>query len=89
MDRLEKTSSNGSACPLRVINMLAFIPGMVFCLTTALTTPAGAIYLIAIAPLTLSALLGVAGRDRPMPWAKYADLCLAMFFIGVLVPMYV
>ena len=92
MDRLDGTSSNGSARPLRVINTLAFIPVIVLLLITALTTPAGALYLIAVAPLTLSALLGlvsVASKDRPMPpWTKYADLCLAMFFVGVLVPMY-
>ncbi|GAB7321995.1 hypothetical protein MBLNU13_g03053t1 [Cladosporium sp. NU13] len=70
MDRLERISSNASARPLHVINILAFIPGIVLLLITALTTPAGSIYLIAIAPLTLSTLLGVAGRDRPMPWTS-------------------
>lgn len=93
MDRSEKISLQGSAHSLRVIDILAFIPGMVLLLITALTTPAGSIYLIAVAPLTLSALLGlvsVAGKDRPMPpWTRYADLWLAMFFVSVLVPMYV
>ena len=93
MDRSEKISFHGSARALRIIDILVFIPGMILLLITALTTPAGSIYLIAIAPLTLSALLGlvsVAGKDRPMPpWTKLADPWLAMFFVSVLVPMYV
>ena len=93
MDRSEKISFHGSARALRIIDILVFIPGMILLLITALTTPAGSIYLIAIAPLTLSALLGlvsVAGKDRPMPpWPKFADLWLALFFVSVLVPMYV
>lgn len=88
MKRSESLSLHGSSRPLRIINMMAFIPGIVLLLFTALTTPAGSIYLIAIAPLTLSALLGVAGRDRYMPWARYADLCLALFFVTLLVLMY-
>ena len=93
MDRLERTSFDASARPLRAINTLACIPGIVLLLTTALTTPAGSMYLVAVAPLTLSALLDLVsvagGKDRPTPpWTKHADLCLAMFFVAVLVPMY-
>lgn len=93
MDRSEEPSFHVPARALRIIDILAFTPGMILLLITALTTPAGSIYLIAIAPLTLSALLGlvsVAGKDRPIPpWMEYADLCLTMFFVSVLVPMYV
>jgi len=92
MDGPEKISFNRSARPLRAINILAFIPGISLCLVSALVTPVGALPLIAIAPLALSALLGLvcfAGKERPMPWTMYADLCLVMFFVSVLVPMYV
>jgi hypothetical protein len=92
MDGPEKISFNRSARPLRAINILAFIPGISLLLVSALVTPVGALPLIAIAPLALSTILGlvcIAGDDRPMPWTMYADLCLAMFFVSVLVPMYV
>lgn len=92
MDGLEKFLTHGSARPLRVINMLAFIPGIILLLITGLATKAGLFNLIAVAPLTLSALLGlvsVARKDKRMPWTMYADLCLTMFFVSVLVPMYV
>jgi hypothetical protein len=92
MDGPEKISFNRSARPLRAINILAFIPGISLCLVSALVTPVGALPLIAIAPLALSALLGLvcfAGKERPMPWTMYADLCLVTFFVSVLVPMYV
>lgn len=93
MDSQERKSLNGSAHALRVINILTFIPGSI--LISALIKPAGALYLIPAAPLTLSALLGlvcVAGKnkERPTPWwTAYADLFLAMLFLGVLIPMYV
>jgi hypothetical protein len=93
MNSQERKSLNGSARSLRVINnILTFTHG--FILTAALIKPAGALYLIPAVPLTLSALLGlvcVAGsKERPMPrWTVYADLCIAMLFLGVLVPMYV
>lgn len=93
MDSQERNSLNSSARSLRVINILTCIPG--FILISALIKPAGALYLIPAAPLTLSALLGlvcVAGKnkDRPMPWwTTYADLCIAMLFLSVLIPMYV
>lgn len=92
MDGPEKTSFDSSARPLRVINILAFIPGIILLLITGLFTKAGSFNLIAVAPLTLSALLGlvcVAGKDKRMPWTMCADLCIAMFFVSVLVPMYV
>jgi hypothetical protein len=93
MDSQERKSLNGSARSLRVINILTFIPG--FILIAALIKPAGALYLIPAAPLTLSALLGLVcvacgSKERPMPWwIAYADLCIAMLFLGVLIPMYV
>jgi hypothetical protein len=92
MDSQVRKSLDGSARSLRVINILTFIPG--FILISALVKPAGALYLIPAAPLTLSALLGlvcVAGsKERPMPWwTVYADLCIAMLLVGVLIPMYV
>jgi hypothetical protein len=89
----ERKSLNGSARSLRVINILTFIPG--FILIAALIKPAGALYLIPAAPLTLSALLGLvclagSSKERPTPWwTAYADLCIAMLFLGVLIPMYV
>jgi hypothetical protein len=93
MDSQERKSLNGSARSLRIINILTFIPG--FILIAALIKPAGALYLIPAAPLTLSALLGLVcvaggGQDRLVPWwTAYADLCIAMLFLGVLIPMYV
>lgn len=94
MDSPGRKSLNGSSAhTLRVINILTFIPGSI--LISALIKPAGALYLIPAAPLTLSALLGlvcVAGKnkDRPIPWwASCADLFLAMFYLGILIPMYV
>lgn len=92
MDGPEKVSFNRSARPLRFINIVAFMPGIILLLITALTTRGSLLNLIAIAPLALSALLGlvcVAGKDRPMPWTIYADLCIAMFFVSVLVPLYI
>lgn len=76
----------------RNIRMLAFIPGIILLLISGVFTKAGTFNLIAVAPLTLSALLGlvsVAGKDKRMPWTMYADLCIAMFFVSVLVPLYV
>jgi hypothetical protein len=96
MDGAAGISFGRSFRPLRAINILAFIPGIILLLISALITRAGAINLIAIAPLALSAILGLvcvaggAGKDRPMPpWMMWADLGLVLFFVGVLVPMYV
>lgn len=94
MDGPEKIIFDRSARSLRFINIVAFIPGIVLLLISGLriSTTAALINLIAVAPLTLSALLGlvcVTSIDRPMPWMIYADLCLIMFYVSILVPTYV
>jgi hypothetical protein len=83
--------SHHSALPLRAINILAFVPGIILIIISVLTI-AGVLYITLAALLTLSALLGlvaVAGKDRSMPWMIYADLCMAVMTISILIPVYV
>jgi hypothetical protein len=90
MDNPEQ-NSHRSARQLRLITVWAFIPGIILFLIAGLSVRNVLPY-IDVAPLTLSAILGlvaVASRDRPMPWLMYADLCMAMFLISLLIPTYV
>jgi hypothetical protein len=83
--------SHRSALPLRWINILVFIPGLILLLVSILTG-ATVLFITMAVLLTLSALLGlvaVAGKDRSMPWMLYADLCMAIGIISVLIPVYV
>jgi hypothetical protein len=83
--------SHNSARPLRWINILVFIPGLILLIISVLTI-AGVLYITLASLLTLSALLGlvaVAGKDRSMPWLIYADLCMAIMIISILIPVYV
>jgi membrane-bound ClpP family serine protease len=84
--------SHNSTRPLRWINILNFIPGLILLLITIITGVAGVLYITLAVLLTLSALLGlvaVAGKDRSMPWMIYADLCMAIMIISRLIPEYV
>ena len=83
--------SHHSALPLRWINIIVFIPGLILLLVSILTG-ATVLFITMAVLLTLSALLGlvaVAGKDRSMPWILYADLCMAIGIISVLIPVYV
>lgn len=83
--------SHRSALPLRWINIIVFIPGLILLLVSILTG-ATVLFITMAVLLTLSALLGlvaVAGKDRSMPWMLYADLCMAVGIISVLIPVYV
>lgn len=88
MDNPQHYSHNA----LRWINISAFIPGLVLLLIAIITGMAGVLYITLAVLLTLSALLGlvaVAGKDRSMPWMIYADLCMAIMIISILIPVYV
>jgi hypothetical protein len=88
MDGPNHHSHHRSARQLRLITIWVFIPGIILLLKAGFSTR-NELPFISIMPMTLSAFLGlvaVASKERPMPWAMYADLCMAIFLISILVP---
>jgi len=80
-----------SARQLRFITIWVFVPGLILLLIAGFSTR-NELPFVNIVPLTLSVLLSlaaVASKDRPMPWIMYADLCMAIFIVSVLIPTYV
>jgi hypothetical protein len=81
-------SYHRSTRQLRLITIGVIIPGVTLLLIAGFSTR-NELPFIDVVPLTLSAFLGlvaVASESRPMPWLMYADLCMAMFLVSVLIP---
>jgi hypothetical protein len=85
---MDSPGHHRSARQLRLITIGVLVPGITLLLIAGFSTR-NELPFIDVVPLTLSAFLGlvaVASKDRPMPWLMYADLCMAMFIVSVLIP---